>query len=109
MTAEIQADGPVARRGTLRIAVRLASTASRPVSIEATTSATHRAIAIIRTTEAVLPLVDTIDTWMVALDPTQREFVIGDRGGRSQVPIARILCTCGEARPTSRVQANAFM
>jgi hypothetical protein len=87
-TAEIRADGPVARRGTLCVSVKLASTASSPVPIGATTSATRRAITVIRTAKAVLPLVNPIGMWVIALDPTQREFIIRDRGQRSWVPIA---------------------
>ena len=86
--AKIGAYGPVARRGALSVTVKFAATASRPVPIGATTATTRRAIALIRAAKAVLPLVDTTGTWLVALDPTQREFVLRNRGPRSRVPLA---------------------
>ena len=87
-TAEIRAYGPITQRGTLCITIKITSTASRPVPIEATTTATSRAISFIRTTETVLTtLVDTIYTWTVTLDCTQWELVIRDREQRSRIPI----------------------
>jgi hypothetical protein len=82
-TAEIRTDRPITWRWTPSIASRITATASRHVPIKAMTAATGRAIAVIWTTETVLSLVDTIDLRTVALNPTQRELVIGDRG---QIP-----------------------
>jgi hypothetical protein len=81
-TAEIRMHGLITRRGAPSIARKITATASRHVPIKATTAATSRAIAVIGTTETVLSLFDTIDPRIVTLDPTQREFVIGDRGQR---------------------------
>jgi len=78
-TTEIQVDGPIPRGGMLSITVKIKSTLSRLVTVEATATAASRTIPIIGVTEAGLSLFHTKHTWRVNLDRTQRELSIRNR------------------------------
>jgi hypothetical protein len=69
-TTEIRANGPIPRGGTPSITVKITSTTSRFVTVEATATAASRTIPIIGAAEAVLSLFHTKRTWRVTLDRT---------------------------------------